>query len=100
TEMAEIATNPAVYCKFSGMVTEADHENWTVNDLKPYASRIVEMFGYDRLMFGSDWPVSTQASDYVRTVRAYEAALGDISPEDHTSVFGGTAIRFYGLGNL
>ncbi len=100
TEMAEIATNPTVYCKFSGMVTEADNENWTVEDLKPYASQIVEMFGYDRLMFGSDWPVSTQASDYVRTIRAYEAALGDISPEDHASVFGGTAIRFYGLGSL
>ncbi|MCH7740310.1 MAG: amidohydrolase family protein [Chloroflexi bacterium] len=96
-EMAEIASNPSVFCKFSGMVTEADHENWSVDDLRPYAEQVVGMFGYDRLMFGSDWPVSTLASEYQRTFRAYNAALGDLSEADHANVFGGNAERFYGL---
>ncbi len=97
TEMAEIAANPSVFCKFSGMVTEADHENWSVDDLKPYAEQVVAMFGYDRLMFGSDWPVSTLASEYQRTFAAYNSALGELSTEDHAKVFGGNAERFYGL---
>ncbi len=97
TEMAEIAANPSVYRKFSGMVTEADHANWSVDDLKPYAEQVVGLFGYDRLMFGSDWPVSTLASVYGRTFRAYEEALGELSEGDHAKVFGGNAERFYGL---
>lgn len=97
TEMAAIAANPSVYCKFSGMVTEADHARWSVADLKPYAEQVVRMFGYDRLMFGSDWPVSTLASEYPRTFRAYNEALGDLPENDHAMVFGGNAEHFYGL---
>ena len=97
TELAIIASNPSVYCKFSGMVTEANHDNWTVGDLVPYADRIVEMFGYDRMMFGSDWPVSRLASQYPRTFRSYVEALGDLPIDDFAKVFGGNAERFYGL---
>ncbi|NQW16655.1 MAG: amidohydrolase family protein [Chloroflexi bacterium] len=98
TDLAIIASNPSVHCKFSGMVTEADHENWTVGELVPYADRIVEMFGYDRMMFGSDWPVSTLASRYPRTFRSYVETLGDLTPDEFANVVGRNAERFYGLG--
>ena len=63
TDISEIAKIPGVYCKISGMVTEADHTNWKVDDLKPYVSHIADIFGTDRIMFGSDWPVCLIASD-------------------------------------
>ena len=66
SDMAAIANIPGVYCKVSGMVTEADHDNWSVDDLRPYVEHVREQFGMDRLMFGSDWPVCLLASSYRR----------------------------------
>lgn len=86
-----------VFCKLSGMVTEADWGNWTANDLKPYVQAALDAFGPDRLMFGSDWPVCELAARYDEVVDALKDALGPISEHERASIFGGTAARFYGL---
>ncbi|MDA1257740.1 MAG: amidohydrolase family protein [Chloroflexi bacterium] len=97
SDLRRVAEIPGVYCKVSGMVTEADTENWKPDDLTPYVSRVVEMFGHDRLMFGSDWPVCTLAGTYEQVFRAAEHALGPMSDANRAAVFGGNAERFYGL---
>ncbi len=97
TDLRHVAEIPGVYCKLSGMVTEADHENWKPGDLTPYVSRVVEIFGYDRLMFGSDWPVCTLAGSYDQVFRAARHALGPMSDANRAAVFGGNAERFYRL---
>jgi len=86
-----------VSCKLSGMVTEADWATWTPDDLRPYVLRALDIFGLDRVMFGSDWPVSLLAAEYGEVKAALEAALPPLSAEDRAKVFGGNAIRFYGL---
>jgi L-fuconolactonase len=88
---------PNVFCKLSGMVTEADWRGWRAADLKPYVQLALEHFGPDRLMFGSDWPVCILAAPYGSVVGALKEALGPISTAEHEKIFGGTANRFYGL---
>jgi L-fuconolactonase len=88
---------PHVRCKLSGMVTEADWATWTPDDLRPYVHRALDIFGVDRVMFGSDWPVSLLAAEYGQVKSALEASLPPLSSENHAKVFGGNAIRFYGL---
>ncbi|MEZ0539303.1 amidohydrolase family protein [Fibrella arboris] len=95
--MAELAKQPNVSCKVSGMVTEANWQSWNKSDLFPYLDVVFERFGPDRLMFGSDWPVCLVAADYtqVKTVIAdYVAPWGD---EVRAKVFGANATRFYNL---
>jgi L-fuconolactonase len=96
-KMTPFAEMPHVYCKLSGMVTEADWHSWMVEDLKPYVQRVMELFGEDRVMFGSDWPVCTLAARYPRVIDALRQALGSISPETEAKIFGGNAIRWYRL---
>ncbi|GAC1447956.1 MAG: amidohydrolase family protein [Isosphaeraceae bacterium] len=91
------ARYPNIFCKLSGMVTEADRESWTVGDLKPYAQAALEAFGPDRLMFGSDWPVCELAASYEDVHEALKQALGPIRDDERAQIFGGTASRFYGL---
>ncbi|HEY3064139.1 MAG TPA: amidohydrolase family protein [Chloroflexota bacterium] len=67
-QMTELAQLPNVVCKMSGLVTEADHENWTPRDLEPYINHVLHAFGEDRVLFGGDWPVVTLASSYRRWV--------------------------------
>ncbi len=101
--MHEFAGLEHVACKLSGMVTEADLEHWTPEDLKPYVSTVVDIFGPDRLMFGSDWPVCTMAASYDRVVDALRTVLDDLGVLDEAadrSIFGGTAIHWYGLDNV
>ena len=88
---------PNVCCKLSGMVTEADWQRWTVNDLAPYVHAALDLFGPGRLMFGSDWPVCELAASYAQVHQALVDALGPISDNERTLIFGGTATRFYGL---
>jgi L-fuconolactonase len=88
---------PNVYCKVSGMVTEADHASWTVDDLRPYVAHALDAFGPDRLMFGSDWPVCELAGTYAEVYEALDRALGPLSPSERAAIFGGTAARFYRL---
>ncbi|MEU8818964.1 amidohydrolase family protein [Actinoplanes sp. NPDC048796] len=91
--IAPVAACPNVVAKLSGLVTEADHRNWTAGDLGPYVETAVALFGTDRLMFGSDWPVCELAATYAEVRAALVEILGG-TPED---VFGGTAVRTYRL---
>ena len=97
TDITAVASIPGVYCKVSGMMTEADHQQWTVEDLKPLRAHVVEQFGLDRLMFGSDWPVCLLASSYDRVVAAALDAIGPLSESEKASVMGGNATDFYRL---
>jgi L-fuconolactonase len=91
------ARYPNVYCKLSGMITEADWRHWAAADLKPYVQTALDLFGPSRLMFGSDWPVCELAGSYEVVVAALKEALGPLSDSDRDSIFGGTASRFYKL---
>lgn len=95
--MRKIASINGMRCKLSGMVTEADHENWTTDDLRPYVQHIIGLFGYDRLMFGSDWPVSTLAAPYERVIGAARELTASLRPHESEAVFGGVAMDFYRL---
>ncbi|CUI89004.1 amidohydrolase family protein [Cognatishimia activa] len=95
--VSELAKRPNVACKLSGMVTEADWENWTVDHLRQYANVILEVFGPDRVMFGSDWPVCLLAGDYADIFEAAQSLTGTLSPEDQRKVFGQNAARIYRL---
>ncbi|MGH2614044.1 MAG: amidohydrolase family protein [Thermomicrobiales bacterium] len=86
-----------VSCKLSGMVTEANWTTWTPADLKPYVARVMDIFGPDRVLYGSDWPVCLLAGSYSEVKSALEEALPSLSLEERAQVFGGNAIRFYGL---
>lgn len=89
-----------VACKLSGMVTEADPEHWTPDALKPYVATVYEIFGPDRLMFGSDWPVCRLAADYDSVIEALRTVLSDLGVLDDVAegaIFGGTAIHWYRL---
>lgn len=96
-KMAPFAQMPHVACKLSGMVTEADWGRWTPTDLHPYVTRVVQWFGPDRLLYGSDWPVCTLAAGYVEVKRALELALGPIDVVTRDKIFGGNAERWYRL---
>ncbi len=88
---------PNVYCKLSGMITEADWRRWTAADLKPYVQAALECFGAERCMFGSDWPVCELAGSYEQAHQALVDALGPISGDEQARVFGETAKEFYRL---
>jgi len=96
-ELKELAALENVYCKMSGLVTEADHKNWEKEDLKPYIDHVVECFGVDRVIFGGDWPVVIQASGYSRWVRTLDWALSELSEIELHKIFYDNALRFYKL---
>jgi L-fuconolactonase len=94
--IGEVAQHKNVYCKLSGMITEADHEHWKPDDLRPYVDHVIECFGWERVMFGSDWPVCLQAGSYDQVVEALEAVLKSALDEaSRAAVFGSNAERFY-----
>ncbi len=92
--VAPFAKQPNATAKLSGLVTEADWQRWTSADLRPFVQAALELFGPDRLMFGSDWPVCELAATYSRVKEALTEVLGRTDPD----VFGGTAARTYQLG--
>lgn len=94
--MAELAANPNIYCKVSGMVTEANWVNWQKSDFKPYLNSVHKLFGEDRLMFGSDWPVCLVAASYdqVKTIVEEFISSKNISKD---KTLGTNATRFYQL---
>ena len=94
--MAAIASQTGAFCKLSGLVTEAT-EDWTVEDLRPYAAHVLEVFGPDRVMWGSDWPVCRLRAEYDRWLAAAEALTADLNTAERARVFGGTAAEFYGI---
>ena len=96
-QMKEIAQNKNVFCKVSGMVTEADWHQWKPEDFKLYLDVVFEAFGVERLMFGSDWPVCLLASSYAKVKQVMEEYVDRHAAEHKGKIFGGNAIRFYGL---
>jgi L-fuconolactonase len=92
--LATIAALPNVSCKLSGLVTEADWRSWTPGELGPYLRRALDLFGADRCMFGSDWPVCLLAAQYGDVL---DLLLGVLDDAERTAVLGGTAARVYNL---
>ena len=92
-----LATFPLVFCKLSGLVTEADWERWTLDDLRPYLDVAFECFGAHRLLAGSDWPVCTVAAEYGRTVELVENYMADRPAAERDAVMGANAARLWHL---
>lgn len=97
TMMTEIAANPNVYCKLSGLLTEADWKQWSAGDFYPYLDTVFDVFGVDRVMFGSDWPVMLAAGIYVQWKSLIEKYTENFHDDDKQKVFGGNASKFYKL---
>lgn len=97
TGIRNLAKNPNIYCKVSGLVTEADWKHWTYNDIYPYLEIVGEYFGIDRLCFGSDWPVCLIASDYSRMLEIIKKFLSQFNDESKEKVLSGNTIKFYQL---
>jgi L-fuconolactonase len=96
--MSEVARHPKIHCKLSGMITEADHQTWTADDLRPYVKHVCGCFGFERVMFGSDWPVCLLAGSYDQVLGALQAVLKpELNERREDAVFGGNAARFYQL---
>ncbi|MDQ6720454.1 MAG: amidohydrolase family protein [Candidatus Dormibacteraeota bacterium] len=95
--MAPLSDCANVACKLSGMVTEASWTGWTSGDLVPYIRHALGWFGPERCVFGSDWPVCLMAATYRQVLEAMKYSMSDLEPPDQEAVFGGNAIRVYGL---
>ena len=95
--LAAFAELPNVACKMSGLVTEADWSSWTAAHLQPYVDHAIDVFGPDRLMFGSDWPVCLLAATYEEVVESALTTLGALDVVEQAAVMGGNATRIYGL---
>ncbi|THF73467.1 amidohydrolase family protein [Cohnella fermenti] len=94
--MRELARHPKLRCKLSGMVTEADHEQWKAEQFAPYIRHVLELFGPDRVLFGSDWPVCLLAAEYDEVMDIVERAIPEQwSPTDREKLYGGNAKEFY-----
>lgn len=98
-DLKKIAQFENMYCKLSGMVTEADHKHWSPNDLRPYVEHTLNIFGHKRVMFGSDWPVCLLAADtYMDVYEALQQVLPEgFSQDDRQALMGLNAARFYSL---
>jgi L-fuconolactonase len=97
TLMRELARRPNVHCKLSGMTTEADWTAWTADDLRPYFDVVLECFGAERLLAGSDWPVCTLAVSYGRWWETVRAMVSGLSESEQEKILGANAVRVYGL---
>jgi L-fuconolactonase len=96
-DLRRAAAFPNIYCKLSGMVTEADWKNWKPADLKPYVDIALEAFGAERCMFGSDWPVCELAGSYETVFSTLQELTQTLSTSEQNLIFGETAQRFYRL---
>jgi L-fuconolactonase len=92
-----LAERPNVFCKLSGLVTEADWSGWSEAQLEPYVHTVLAAFGPGRIMFGSDWPVCLVASTYAGWVSTVRSLLAALSADEQAQIFAGTAQRAYGL---
>jgi L-fuconolactonase len=95
--MKIIAQHENVWCKVSGMVTEADWKNWEISDFEPYLDVIFEAFGANRVMFGSDWPVCNVAGGYDKMISIVENYISRLSADEQSLFWGLNAIEFYKL---
>jgi len=97
SQLRELAQRPNVYCKVSGLSTEADWQAWQAADLVPYLDAALEAFTPRRLLFGSDWPVCTLATSYVRWAETIASWAGVLSVDEQERILGGTALEVYRL---
>ncbi len=96
TWMSRHAQRPNTYCKLSGMLTEVG-PGWTIADFEPYASFVFETFGAERVMFGSDWPVSRQLLEYQDVVELTDRLISPLAGDDAGAFWRRNAERFYGV---
>ncbi|MBC7889457.1 MAG: amidohydrolase family protein [Ferruginibacter sp.] len=96
-DIQALAAHENLYCKISGMVTEADWKNWTKEDFTPYMDTIVETFGTNRILFGSDWPVCLVAASYQQMLEIVTGYFSSFTDNERTKFFGLNAIQFYNL---
>jgi L-fuconolactonase len=95
--MKDISKHENVYCKLSGMVTEADWKKWTYEDLEPYMNVALEAFGAKRLVYGSDWPVCLVAATYDKQLNVVRRFVASLSTSEQSAILGENAARFYHL---
>jgi L-fuconolactonase len=95
--MRELAARPHVFCKISGVSTEADHKNWSREQLRPYIAHAIDCFGFDRVMYGGDWHVLELAGTYPDWVDIVEWVVEGATPEEKRKLFRDNAIGFYRL---
>ena len=95
--MREIAKHQNVYCKISGMITEAGYKTWTTEQVHPYMKLVLESFGAGRVMYGSDWPVCLVAGNYSMVKALVTDFISDLSQEQQNAIMGGNAAKFYNL---
>jgi len=95
----ELATMPNVVCKLSGVTTEADHAHWTRDQLRPYIDHVIACFGFDRLMYGGDWPVCELAGEYKTWLGVLDWATAGCTPGERRKLFRDNGIRAYRLGS-
>lgn len=88
---------PNVYCKLSGMVTEAELNNWKPSDFKPYIDIVYEAFGEDRMMIGSDWPICKLAGEYTRVMKIVENYFSSFPEDIQEKIFSGNCMDFYNI---
>jgi L-fuconolactonase len=97
SDIKKLAENPNVFCKVSGIITEADHQNWKPSDIYPYLDIVFDAFGYDRLLFGSDWPVCLLAGSYERVFNLISDYTKNSSKENKEKIFSKNAVSFYNI---
>ena len=95
--MKAIGEHKNVYCKLSGMTTEADYNNWTPEQIEPYMQLVLDAFGANRILFGSDWPVCLVAGNYTKTKELVTNFIAKLSSEEQAAIMGGNAMQFYNL---
>ncbi|MBX3119063.1 MAG: amidohydrolase family protein [Fimbriimonadaceae bacterium] len=95
SQMKEIGKRPNVYCKLSGMTTEADWKKWKPADFQPYIDTVLEAFGPKRIMYGSDWPVCLVAGTYAQTLDLVLKAIKKLSADEQAQILGDTCAAFY-----
>jgi L-fuconolactonase len=96
--ISKVARHENVFCKLSGMVTEADHRIWEPEHLRPYIEHVLDCFGEDRVMFGSDWPVCLLSGSYAEVINALRTVVADhLSPSGLAKLFSLNGTRFYGI---
>ncbi len=93
----ELSQIPNVMCKLSGVTTEADHENWNREQLRPYIDHVIESFGFNRIMYGGDWPVAELAGKYTDWIGVLDWATSGCTPEEKRKLFRDNGIRAYRL---
>jgi L-fuconolactonase len=96
-DLRKLASLPNVWCKISGVVTEADHAKWTLEEIRPYILHALDCFGFERVMYGGDWHVVELACPYTRWVEVLDEIVADASEDERRRLFRDNAISFYRL---